>query len=189
MAMSQKFPEKSGEYLQKAMSDYNRGVEIVGEGNDNKAKGELFINRGAAHGAFNRFPEAILDMTKGLEFDPKNENGYANRSLAYFNMRNFQKAADDYSKYLEIDPLYAEMYYERGLCEMQLAKIDEAIADFTKAISMETDKKGKSFGLYHIERARARASKNLILEAQSDLQIAQSVGIPADADLLARLKK
>ncbi len=187
MAMSQKFPTRTGELLEKAMADYNKGVELVADSKDKEAQAELFINRGAAHGAFNRLPEAIADMGRGLELDPANKNGYLNRSLALYTMREYAKAADDYSKYIELDPFYPEIFYERGLCKMQMNDVPGAIADFSQAINLAKTKASNEDGLFFLERARALAAQGKKAEAQADIRAAQSRGMTPDADLQARM--
>lgn len=189
MAMSQKFPNRTGELLQKAMEDYNKGVELVGDSKDKKAQSELFINRGAAHGAFSRLPEAIADMSRGLELDPTAKNGYLNRSLAYYTARDFPKAMADYSKYIELDPFYTEIWYERGLCKMQMNDVPGAIADFTQAINLAKTKPSSEDGLFYLERARALVSQGQKAQAQADIAAAQARGISPDADLQARMAR
>lgn len=181
MAMGGKFPAQASDYLQRAMADYNKGVELVKDGGDKKSQGELYINRGAANGALKNYPQAISDLSKGLEFDPKNENGYLNRSLVYYYSSNYDKAMADYSTYISLNPFNADIYYERGLCKLQLKMVEEAVADFTKAISLKKE------GLYHLERARGLSFLGRKAEAQADIAAAKLLGKLPDADLQSRM--
>lgn len=167
-------PPESAEYMQKALQDYNSAVELAA--GKPKILAEILINRGAARGMAAMYNEALIDLNKGIELDPKNKNGYFNRSIVYFNTNQHDLAIKDYSTYLEIDPYNPNMLYERGMLRRTMKIYPQAIADLTKAISLKPD-----FGLAYIERARAHALSGNKPAAEADYRLAKTYGQKMDA--------
>lgn len=170
MAMSGKFKSKEAEYIQKALADYTEA--LTKPSIKDKSKAEVYINRGAAMGAINRFPEAIQDITEGLKLDPTNKNGYFNRSIAYFSSQQFDNALKDYGEYLKLDPNNANMWYEQGMLLRTMNKSSEAITSLDNAIRLNP-----GLGIAYLERARAKAQSNNKAGAQQDYQKATQLGM------------
>lgn len=170
MAMSGKFKNKAGEYVQKALSDYTEALSKPTI--KNKSKAEVLINRGAAHGATGNNTQAIADITEGLKFDPDNKNGYFNRSIAYFSTQQFELALKDYQKYLEYDPNNANIWYEQGMLQRSMNRNNEAIQALDQAIRLNPN-----LGIAYLERARAKAQSGNKAAAQQDYQRAQQMGL------------
>jgi protein O-mannosyl-transferase len=163
MAMSGKYKAKASEYTQNALNDYTKGLSF--DKNSDKNKAELYINRGAAHGASNLLEKSFADFAEAEKLDPANDNLYLNRCLAHFNAQQYDKAIQDHTKLLEIDPFNTNIYYERGLCYRILNRPLEAIPTLTRAIELKPD-----FGLAYLERARAYAMSGNMALAKSDGQ-------------------
>ena len=174
MAMGGKFPNKVGEYTQKAIEDFNAGLSKPKA--KPKSKAEMLINRGAAHASLGRFDQALKDLNEGVTVDPENKNGYLNRSLVYFNLKQFENAITDYTKYLTFDPYNANIWYERGMLRRSLDKAQEALTDLNRAIELDPN-----LGIAYMERARAQALLGNKAAAQADYARAQQFGLRKDA--------
>jgi protein O-mannosyl-transferase len=173
MAMSGKYKAKSAEYTQNALNDYTKGLSIAK--NEPKNRAELYINRGAANGASNRFDLALSDFGEAEKLDSTNDNLYLNRSLAHFSSQQYEAAINDHNKIIAIDPYNANIYYERGLCLRIINKPQEAIASLSKAIDMSP-----GLGLAYLERARAYAMINNIPLGKADGQKALQLKVEMD---------
>ena len=170
MATGGKFPQKTAEFTQKAIEDFNEGLSKTNL--KPKTKAEMLINRGAALASQGKYELALKDLNEGITTEPTNKNGYLNRSLVYFNMQAFDKAIADYSEYLKYDPYSANIWYERGMLRRSLNKSQEAIADLNRAIELDP-----KLGIAYIERARAYALMGNKAAAQQDYLRAQQMGL------------
>lgn len=170
MAAGGKLPQaQSADYLQKALADYDKSVEL--SANKPKTRSEALINRGAAKGMAGKFEAALVDMNEGIAADPENKNGYFNRSIVYYNLGKFDEAIADYTNYLRYEPFDANMLYERGMLRRVKAQYKESIEDLTKALEINPD-----FGLAYLERARAQGLAGNKAAAQADYQRAAAKG-------------
>lgn len=166
MAMSGKFKAQAADFLQKALTDYNNALQQPNI--KKKAQAEVLINRGAAHGANNNYPQALEDLNKGAGLDPKNKNAYLNRSLVNLNLGRYDEAIADYTEYLKYDPLDPDIYYERGMLRRSTNRSAEAISDLNQAIKLKPD-----LGLAYLERARAYVLSGNAAAARDDYARAQ----------------
>jgi tetratricopeptide (TPR) repeat protein len=162
---------KTAENLQKALSDYNKSIELSEK--KPKTQSEALINRGAAKGMAGQFEAALEDLNKGVALDPTNKNGYFNRSIVYYNLNNYDQAINDYSEYLKLEPYDANMLYERGMLRRVKSQFDDSKADLDKAIQIKPD-----FGLAYLERARVQGLSGNKAGAQIDYQRAAQYGQP-----------
>ncbi|HND88685.1 MAG TPA: tetratricopeptide repeat protein, partial [Saprospiraceae bacterium] len=109
MGTGGKYPKESRDLIQKAITDYDKGLSLPNI--PTKAKAETLINRGAAYGALGDFEKTVSDINEGLALDSLNKNGYFNRSIAYYTLRQYDKALQDYDHYLRFDPINANIWY------------------------------------------------------------------------------
>ena len=181
MAMSGKYKQQEGEFIQKAMSDYNTALQATTDAKP-KVKSEVLINRGAANGAVKNFNQALNDLNEGIKLDPENENGYLNRSLVYFNLGKYEETIADYTSYLKYKPNSANIHYERGMLRRSLNRNQDAIEDLSIAIKLDPTQP-----LSYLERARAFAQSGNTDAARKDYQRAQQMGIqlsPKDVEMM-----
>jgi len=170
MAMSGKFNAQAGSLVQQAIQDYTNA--LTKPNIKPKAKSEILINRGAAHGWQQNFQQSIQDITEGLAIDPTNENGYFNRSIAYYTMGRLDEALSDYTEYLKYNPNNAEVWYESGMILRSKGRSQEAIERLTRAIQLKP-----GLGLAYLERARAYINMGNRAAAQQDYQRAAQLGV------------
>lgn len=138
---------------------------------DKKTSGEILVNRGAAYAVAGNAQQALIDLTKGLEINPNNANGYLNRGLLYFQTNQFELSLKDRDAYLKIDPTNPAIHYERGVCNYNLGNVSEAVVDFTKAISLNNTQ-----ATYYIGRATANKKLGNINAVQADVAQAKQLG-------------
>lgn len=146
---------------------------------DKKQAGETIVNRGVAYAVFGNFDRAIADLTRGLEINPNNTNGYLNRGLIYFNKGQWALSLADHDKYIQLDPYNADMYHERALCKLQLGDAQASIADFNQAIFLKNNQP-----LYYYWRAQALRKLGRNNEALQDARRAKELGLQVPEEML-----
>ena len=173
--------EQRNSLLTSAMQNYNIAIEkdSINHQPDKKISGEIFVNRGVAYAVAGNAQQAVIDLTKGLELNPTNLNGYLNRGLLYYNTNQFELSLKDRDAYIQLNPENADIYYERGICKINLEKNTEAIPDFDKAIALNS-----SVGIYYYGRAIANKKLGNSAASKNDAQKAKQFGISVPYDLL-----
>ena len=83
---------------EKALSDYNRAIEI------NPEYESVYNNRGLLYADLNEYEKALCDYGKSIKLKPNYEFTYYNRGLLYSRMGNIEMALGDYNKAIEILP-------------------------------------------------------------------------------------
>ena len=78
--------------------------------------------------ANNRLEEAITELSKALELDPKLASAYSNRGIAYARKGEYEKAVADYEQALSLDPKYAQALFNRGIAYLHQGEGDKALA-------------------------------------------------------------
>lgn len=77
----------------------------------NKSRDAKFYNnRGAAYGEKGQFDQAISDLNKAIEINPRYNKAYNNRGVVYRRKGQYDRAISDFNKAMEINPLDAEAY-------------------------------------------------------------------------------
>ena len=84
-----------------------------------------------------QFKNAITDLTKVIEINPRDSDAYLRRGICYRYLEYFDHAIQDYNKAIEINPRYAETYYNRGGVYELLGINDKAQEDCCKAKQIE----------------------------------------------------
>jgi len=110
-----------------------RGVTMVAiASNDAKA----YYNRGTAQLGLDNFTEAVSDLTRSIEFEPKAADSYFNRGLAYRLQRMNKEAIEDFSKAIALFPDKWAYYYERCNARIVTEDYDGAIADGSEMVRL-----------------------------------------------------
>lgn len=120
-----KFPE--------AFSDFDKAIKA------GIVTPKLFLNRGKCHVILNRPAEAIPDLTRSLELEPRNPDTYYFLAIAQGKTGDVVNSLKNYSKAIELRPDYIEALVNRGLIYYNSFRYDEAIADYTAAIAAKPD--------------------------------------------------
>jgi tetratricopeptide (TPR) repeat protein len=157
---------------QKAILDYNKAIEM-------NPMAEYYVNRGAANAKLGNLPNALSDLTKGLELDPTWKVGYLNRSIVYNQQGQYDLALGDLDKYLKYDPKNADIWYEGGRCHRALNNPTKAIEYYSRAIQFNPNS-----GLYYLERGKTYIALGQQAAGKTDLTKAQQLGEKVDFNLL-----
>lgn len=145
-----KFPE--------AFSDFDNAIKA------GIVTPKLFLNRGKCHVILSRPAEAIPDLAKSLELEPRNPETWYFKAVAEGKTGDLAGALKDYSKAIELNPQYVEALVNRGLMYFNEQKYDEAIADYTAALAVRPD-----IIIARNNRAMAYLSKGMLNEALADV--------------------
>ena len=82
------------------------------------------------------FMEAILNLNKAIEIDPKYSQAYFARGNIKGIFEDYHGAMKDYNSAIESNPKLFYGYFERGNVKMKLQDYFGAIADYTSAIAL-----------------------------------------------------
>lgn len=95
-----------------------------------------YLNRGGAYRDKGNYQEAIVDFSKAIELNSKDERAYNNRGVVYRDKGEYQAAVADFTRAIELNTSNVDAYDNRGAVYGRLSKYQEAISDFTRAISI-----------------------------------------------------
>jgi tetratricopeptide (TPR) repeat protein len=120
---------------QNALNAFNRAIELNLKPT---VDANVFYERGFVYSQLEKYKEAIADLNKALEIDPKISSAFSFRGQAHFELGNYQQAINDYNKAIELKPQYAnaKAYYNRGVAYGKLGNYQQAINDYNKAIQL-----------------------------------------------------
>ncbi len=82
------------------------------------------------------YDQAISELNKALEINPRNANAYVDRGFAYLRNGQYDQAILDFNKALEINPKDALAYNNRGLAYNSKGQDVQAVFDFNKAVEI-----------------------------------------------------
>jgi uncharacterized caspase-like protein/tetratricopeptide (TPR) repeat protein len=92
--------------------------------------------RGNTYRTRQNYENAVTDLSKALELDPKDAFARSRRGLTYLNKRD-EAAAADLDQVIAITPNRASEFEARGSAYSGKKEYDRAIADFTSAIELD----------------------------------------------------
>lgn len=145
---------------------------------------EEYLQSGNASFDQGNLSQAISDLTKAVEINPKLSKAYNNRGFAYATQGNFPQAISDFTRVIEINPQDAEAYYSRGFVNSKQSNFNQAISDFSKAIEIDPNlakayySRGKNY--YNIKEYD---------KAWADVHKTQGLGTAVSPEFLTELKK
>ena len=95
------------------------------------------LQRGNAHLAFGRCPEAISDFTCAIELSPALAEALHGRGRAYARLGDWPRALLDFDAALLLDPLVAEAWIDRARVREQLGNAAAAGEDRAEALDLD----------------------------------------------------
>ena len=122
-----------------------------------------------------KYDEAIVEFTKAIALDPKDERLYVDRGRVYRAATKIPEAMADFTKAIELAPKNELGYFERGRTQLSQNQYEAALADLNKAIELnpnnpvalrpsrprlpQPEEIGRSHGrLYRRDRRRIRTT-------------------------------
>jgi len=100
---------------------------------------DLLIDRAVAAGTLKHFADAINDLDRALDIDPKRPDALVLRGSAWRHDGQLGLAKDDIDRALAQDPENAEAYLERGILRQRRGDVGGAHADWMRAIKLAPD--------------------------------------------------
>lgn len=94
-----------------AVTAYSRALEM---NPDKKYLGKIYYNRGLAHLEQKDYQDALADLTKTIELNPKMDKAYLNRGNIYYHFNQSKKACADWIQAKELGNEKAKVNLERG---------------------------------------------------------------------------
>ena len=118
----------------KAIDHLTRAIDIGDLSRPNQAL--AYHYRGALYLKRERNDEAILDLDRALEIDPRLATAYSDRGIAHRRKGQYELAIADYGEAIRLWPEWHDWYVHRGLALGAVGRHDEAIADYTTALTL-----------------------------------------------------
>jgi tetratricopeptide (TPR) repeat protein len=104
---------------------------------DAKADAKAFFVRAMSRKDRGKFDEAVDDLTKVLQLNPKVAQAHFERGGIHQRQGNLDLAIADYTKAIELKPDYVEAYSNRGVLRERKGDTSGAKADYSKSIEIE----------------------------------------------------
>jgi tetratricopeptide (TPR) repeat protein len=95
------------------------------------AEGEA-LQKGIEYYKKQMYGEAVTELGKVIQINPRNAEAYYCRGLAYAKKGDFDQAISDYSKLLELDPNDASAYNNRAIVYFLKNEYDKSWEDVHK---------------------------------------------------------
>ncbi len=143
--------------------DLIRAKTIVDVALRKTAKPLYYAIRGGILGELGELPEAIKDLTRALELDPKLAVAWRDRGLARMLLGEYEKALPDLDAAVKADPKEPKAWATRAVLQLRRKAWGAAIADSTAALRLEST----MVSALH-NRATARAQIGELQEAVAD---------------------
>lgn len=135
--------------------------------------------RASVYQALHRPEDALADIGKVIELEPKTPSNYRDRALMFLDAGHPEKALEDYTKLIGMENGGGD-YNGRGICYMKLNQPQRAIEDFTKAIERTPSVES------HLQRGAAYASVGEHRKAVEDFDAAIEIAPSASPVYRAR---
>ena len=122
----------------KANTDYLKAVDFytkaIASSNDTKKLFSCYTWRASLYEKIKQYDEAIADLTKAIELEPRRYYGYERRGNLYKKMHWYIEALADYAKAIEMEPGFKWLWEDyMRLCRMS-RRYDLAIDFYTKLL-------------------------------------------------------
>ncbi|WP_375468619.1 tetratricopeptide repeat protein [uncultured Nostoc sp.] len=92
--------------------------------------------RGQTYRLMKRYPEALQDIDRAIELNPKLDWAIARRGETYRSMKRYPEALQDFDRAIELNPKYDWAIALRGLTFCLMERYPEALEDFDRAIEL-----------------------------------------------------
>jgi tetratricopeptide (TPR) repeat protein len=159
--------------------DYASTVRLASEVIDQHPSHAMaYVLRGTAHRRNGEYSQAIADLDRAIELDPRISAAYAQRADAYQqgHIRDSSKQIfADLNRAIELDKTNALAYILRGIEFATLNDHEAALADFDQALRLNP----RSYTAL-ANRASSKWSLGRLDEARRDLQKALELNPPAE---------
>jgi tetratricopeptide (TPR) repeat protein len=156
------------EKVSKFLGEATKGLKIPGrESTDAKTH----VLKGYRLHRQKSYDEALKELNKAVEMDPRNADAYYWRGRTLVNLGRLDQGVDDFKTAVRFKPDYSEAYDNLGWLAAKQGQVDEGIAYLTKSIEFKPQ---NAWAFYN--RSRLFFSKGEVANAMKDAEKACSLG-------------
>jgi tetratricopeptide (TPR) repeat protein len=150
------------------LDEATKGLNIPGR---EKADTKAHLLKGYRLHRQKSYKEALDELNKALELDPRNAEAYYWRGRSLVNLGRLDQGMEDFKTAVKFKPDYAEAYDHLGWLASKRGQVEEAIAYLTKSIELKPE---NAWAFYN--RSRLFFSKGDVPSAMRDAEKACSLG-------------
>lgn len=99
--------------------------------------GHAYYCRANAYAKLKRYEDAITDLNKAIELDPRYAAVWNNRGVSYGMLDQPSRAIADLNRAIELDPDYPGAWFNRGVAQNELGYPEKAVGDYSRAIELD----------------------------------------------------
>jgi len=129
-----------------------------------------YYNRAHAYTSLGDYQQALKDLDKTIQYNPKYTQAYYIRAIDYIGLGDYQQAVEDLDITIKFDPQSAQTYHIRANVYAKMEDHHEALRDLDKVIEIDPDNftayndRGLSYyALGKLKEAIADYSKAILL--------------------------
>jgi len=137
-----------------AVEEVSKGLRIPGrESTDARAH----LVRGYRHHRQRNYTEALAELNRAVEIDPRNAEAYYWRGRTLLSLGRIAEGEDDFNTAVKMRPDYAEAYDQLGWLASGQGRVEEGIAYLTKSVEFKP------------ENARAFCNRSILFFRKGDV--------------------
>ncbi|MBE8969411.1 tetratricopeptide repeat protein [Nostocales cyanobacterium LEGE 12452] len=92
--------------------------------------------RGKTYRLMDRYEEALQDLNRAIELDPKYDWVIASRGVTYFLMKRYSEALQNFDRAIKLNPKSGQVILFRGITYFLMERYAEALQDFEGVIEL-----------------------------------------------------
>ncbi|HUY92205.1 MAG TPA: tetratricopeptide repeat protein [Pirellulales bacterium] len=123
----------STDHFARAIADYSDALRA----DYTMLKLKAYNNRAMVHLALREYDEALIDLKKAIDLDPKNPTVRLNRALVICQVEACELVLEEVDVALKLDPRFALAWSQRGIICRRLSRPKNAVRAFDKAIEID----------------------------------------------------
>ena len=150
------------------LDEISKGIKIPGR---ESADAKTHLMKGYRLYRQKNYKEALAELNKAVEIDPRNAEAYYWRGRTLVNLERLDQGMEDFKAAVNFKPDYAEAYDNLGYLASRRGRLDEGIAYLTKSIELKPE---NAWALHY--RSRLFFSKGDVASAMRDAEKACSLG-------------
>jgi len=156
------------EKVKSFLEETSKGLKIPGR---ESAGAKAHVVKGYRLHRQKSYNEALTELNKALEIDPKSAEAYYWRGRTLVNLGRLDQGENDFKAAVQLKPDYSEAYDNLGWLASKQGRVDEGIAYLSKSIEYKPE---NAWAFYN--RSRLFFSKGDVAGAMKDAEKACSLG-------------
>lgn len=156
------------EKVKSLLGEATKGIQIPGRRSE-EARAHLL--KGYRLHRQKSYSEALVELNKALEIDPKNAEAYYWRGRTLVNLGKPDLGEEDFRIAVTLKPDYGEAYDQLGWLASRQGKVEEAIGHLNRSVELKPE---NAWAYYH--RSRLFFDKGEVASALKDAEEACRLG-------------